>query len=41
MTHFDRDNLTLGGVMGVKMFFALSGFLIMTLLLDEQAATAG
>lgn len=34
-----EDQLTRGGFLGIELFFALSGFLITRLLLDEQART--
>lgn len=38
-THFDRGQVTEAGVMGVTVFFTLSGFLITTLLLAEREKT--
>src|SRR3954452_5470071 len=38
-THFDRGQVTLGGVIGVKVFFTLSGFLITSLLLEEHTSS--
>ena len=37
--HFDTGQLTSAGVMGVTVFFTLSGFLITTLLLRERSMT--
>ena len=39
VAHFDRGEFTAAGVIGVTVFFTLSGFLITTLLLDETRRT--
>jgi peptidoglycan/LPS O-acetylase OafA/YrhL len=38
-THFDRGQVTEAGIMGVTVFFTLSGFLITTVLLVEHERT--
>ena len=39
--HINLPSSTLAGLVGVNLFFALSGFLITNLLLNEQRATGG
>jgi peptidoglycan/LPS O-acetylase OafA/YrhL len=39
--HFDRGQLTEGGVIGVTMFFTLSGFLITSILVAEREERGG
>ena len=41
LEHADVLPMSAGGAVGVAMFFALSGFLITTLLLEERARSGG